>query len=219
MRFKTIKQSILRNVGHLILSPAINVLCKSLKIEYNNYSSFEKLSKYSQPYIAAFWHGSMLAPWYLLRNKNLSALVSQSKDGELLARLLNGWKYNVIRGSSNVGGKEALQLLIDEAVNSKSIAITPDGPKGPEFKMKPGAVVLSKKTKLPILLIGVGYKNYYQLKSWDKFKVPKLFSRVVINFSDPLFVSPELSYDEVSDFIIKTEAELNRLQESAIKNC
>lgn len=219
MSLKKIKQSVLRNIGYVILSPAMNVICKTLKIEYQNYSSLEKLNKSDQNFIAAFWHGSMVVPWYIFRNKNFSALVSQSKDGELLTRLLNGWKYKVIRGSSNVGGKEALQLMIDETNAKNNFAITPDGPKGPEFKMKPGTVVLSKKTGAPILLVGVGYQKYFQLKSWDSFKVPKLFSKVVVKFSEPIKVSPELSYEEVSELIVKTENELNILHEGAISSC
>ena len=219
MRLKKLKQSALRNIGFIILSPAMNVLCKSLKIEYQNYSSIELLDQSPKNYIAAFWHGSMLVPWFIFRNKKFSALVSQSKDGELLTRLLNGWEYKVIRGSSNVGGKEALQLMIDEANNKNNFAITPDGPKGPEFKMKPGTVVLAKKTQIPIVLLGVGYQNYYQLNSWDNFKVPKFFSKVVIKFSDPIEVSPDLSYEQVSELIIKTEKELNSLQEGAISSC
>jgi hypothetical protein len=177
------------------------------------------MGKNNRHFIAAFWHGSMLVPWYIFRNKKFSALVSQSKDGELLTKLLKSWKYNVIRGSSNVGGKEALQLMKDEADKKRNIAITPDGPKGPEFKMKPGAIVLAKKTQMPILLIGVCYKNYVQLKSWDKFKIPKLFSKVVVKFSDPIIVPFELSYEEVSEYILKTGNELYNLQESVVSSC
>jgi hypothetical protein len=109
--------------------------------------------------------------------------------------------------------------MIDEADKKRNIAITPDGPKGPEFKMKPGAIVLAKKTQMPILLIGVCYKNYVQLKSWDKFKIPKLFSKVVVKFSDPIIVPFELSYEEVSEYILKTGNELYNLQESVISSC
>jgi lysophospholipid acyltransferase (LPLAT)-like uncharacterized protein len=219
MSFKKIKQSALQKIGLIILSPAVNVLCKTLRIEYQNYSAIEKLMLNSQNFIAAFWHGSMLVPWFIFRNKNFSALVSQSKDGELLTKLLKKWNYSVVRGSSNVGGKEALQLMIDEVSKNKNLAITPDGPKGPEFKMKPGTVVLSKKTGAPIILIGVGYKNYRRLKSWDNFIIPKFFSKVVINFSEPLFVNNDLSYDEVSQMIIDTEKKLTNIQKEAIKSC
>jgi lysophospholipid acyltransferase (LPLAT)-like uncharacterized protein len=219
MSFKKFKQSALQKVGLIILSPAVNVLCKTLKIEYKNYSVIEQLRLNDQNFIAAFWHGSMLLPWYIFRNKNFSALVSQSKDGELLTRLLKKWNYSVVRGSSNVGGKEAMQLMIDEVSAGKNLAITPDGPKGPEFKMKPGTIVLSKKTGATIILIGVGYKNYWELGSWDKFKVPKFFSRVVLKFSEPITINPDLSYDEVSQAIIDSEQKLNSLQTEAIKSC
>ena len=219
MSFKKFKQSALQKVGLIILSPAVNVLCKTLKIEYQNYSSIDQMGSNDQKFIAAFWHGSMLVPWYVLRDKNFSALVSQSKDGELLTRLLKNWNYNVVRGSSNVGGKEAMQFMIDEVSAGKNLAITPDGPKGPEFKMKPGTVVLSKKTGAKIIMIGVGYKNYWQLGSWDKFKVPKFFSRVVLKFSEPIIVNPDLSYDDVSQTIIGAEKKLKSLQTEAIISC
>ena len=144
----------------------------------------------------------MLLPWYLQRDKNVvSALISKSKDGELLGRILKRWNYTVIRGSSSVGGDVALSIMIDYAKNKNSIAITPDGPRGPAHKLKAGAVITAKKSGLPLVLLGIGYKNKKTLKSWDTFQVPFFFTKANAVFSDPIYIDEQLSYEETSKII------------------
>ncbi len=145
----------------------------------------------------------------------MSALVSGSKDGELLFRVLNKWSYNVQRGSSTKGGKDALESLVQLAAENYSIAITPDGPGGPVRKMKPGAVVVAKKAQIPLVLVGIGIEKKRKLKSWDSFEVPRFFSRVNIIFSDPVNIDHDLTYDETSEMILENEKLLNRLQSEA----
>ena len=107
----------------------------------------------------------MLLPWYLHGNPSFVALISKSKDGDLLAKLLENWNYKVIRGSSSTDGDVALKFMIDYAKNNYSIAITPDGPRGPAHKLKAGAIVSAKKSKVPLVLAGVGYNKKKILKS------------------------------------------------------
>ena len=131
MKFKEIKQGILRLAGHFLLFNVANVLCGTLRISYKNKEALNRLENSGAHYVAAFWHGTMLLPWYLFRKKDTVALISKSKDGDLLARLLKHWDYSVIRGSSSEGGEVALGIMVDYAKNESSIAITPDGPRAP----------------------------------------------------------------------------------------
>ena len=98
-----------------------------------------------------FWHSKMLAGWWLFRNNNSSALVSQSKDGEVLSNILIKWGYEVIRGSSSKGSKDALNKIILSAKNNKPVVITPDGPRGPVFAIKNGALIVSKECSMPVI--------------------------------------------------------------------
>ena len=215
MTLRKIKQDTLRFTGNIILYYAVNVLCKTLRISFVAKNAIEKLEHNNENYIAAFWHGTMLLPWYLNRNKNFSALISMSKDGDLLSKILRRWNYNVIRGSSSIGGDVALSIMIDFAKNKNSIAITPDGPRGPAFKLKAGAVVTAKKSGLPLVLLGIGYKSKRKLKSWDSFQVPFFFTKVKVIFSDPIYVDSNLNYDETSKMIENCELKLRKLQAEA----
>jgi hypothetical protein len=215
-KLRKLRQDTLRYLGHYFLYNLLQILCKSLKISIENGEVIDKLKKENRNYVLAFWHGTMLLPWYLHRNMDMAALISKSKDGDLLTRLLKNWNYQVVRGSSSEGGDTALGIMIDFARNKNSLAITPDGPKGPPFKLKAGAVITAKKSGLPLVLLGIGFRNKRILeKSWDKFQVPKFFSSVKVIYSDPIYVERNLSYEQTSDVIKGCEARLNELQKEA----
>jgi lysophospholipid acyltransferase (LPLAT)-like uncharacterized protein len=211
------RQDILRFLGHYFSYSALSILCKSLRIEKVNVESLKKLKLESPRYVLAFWHGTMLLPWFLHGNPNVVALTSKSNDGDLLARLLKKWNYKVVRGSSSSGGEIALGIMVDYAKNNFSIAITPDGPRGPRHKFKAGAVITAKKSGLPILLVGIGHQKKKILKNWDRFEVPYFFSKTKVVYSDPIYVNADLNYNETSKIISYCETELNRLQNEAQK--
>ena len=215
MKIRKLEQAFLRKLGHYTLFQIVNVLCKSLRITFKNKEVIKKLENENQKFVLAFWHGSMLLPWYLQRYKNFAGLTSKSKDGDLLARVLNLWRYNVVRGSSTEGGEIALGILLDYAKNGYSISITPDGPLGLYRKMKAGAIITAKKSGLPLVLIGVGFKRKSNLKSWDKFTVPKLFTKATVIYSNPIRIDKDLSYNETSKLIEKCEKILNQIQNEA----
>jgi hypothetical protein len=215
MSLKKSKQQVLRFLGDYFLYYGITALCKSLKIEKENYAVIENLNSKNQNYVLAFWHGTMMLPWYLHGAPNFAALTSKSKDGDLLAKILKKWKYQVVRGSSSTGGDVALGILVDYARNKYSIAITPDGPRGPRQNFKAGAVVTAKKTKIPVVLAGVGFKRKKILSNWDKFEIPCFFTTAKVVYSDPIYVDSNLTYDETYAIISKCDAELNMLQQQA----
>ena len=97
----------------------------------------------------------------------------------------------------------------------RTLAITPDGPRGPVYKMKAGAVITAQKSNVPLVLVGIGIKRKKILKSWDKFEIPAFFSKAKIVYSNPIFFKNDLSYNETSDMIIFCENKLNELQEEA----
>jgi len=215
MSFKESKQKILRFFGGHFLYYAITALCKSLKIEKYNYEVIENLNSKNQNYVLAFWHGTMLLPWYLHGAPNFAALTSKSKDGDLLANILKKWNYNVVRGSSSTGGDVALGIMVDYARNKYSITITPDGPRGPRHKFKAGAVITAKKTKIPVILAGVAFKRKKTLSNWDKFEIPYFFTTANIVYSEPIYVDNNLTYEQTSVIISECEEKLNKLQVQA----
>lgn len=207
----------MRFLGGFLLKHSLDALCKTLRISYKNKKVIDELKRQEQNYVLAFWHGTMLLPWFLHRDDGFAALTSKSKDGDLLAKQLKHWDYKVIRGSSSKGGDVALGVMVDLAKNGYSIAITPDGPRGPEQKFKAGAVITAKKSKVPVVLTGIGIKSKKKLKSWDHFQIPNPFTNVKVIYSDPIYVDADLSYDETSKIIDECEKKLKELQKEAEK--
>ena len=218
MGYKSIKQNFLRFLGRNAAGSLINLLIKTLRVERINPVHFDTISENEQC-VVAFWHGKMFLGWYLQKNKNFSALVSLSKDGDLLASLLSKWGFKVARGSSHIGGKEALEIMINQVREGASIAITPDGSKGPARKMKAGAVVLAKKCGIKLFAVGIGYKNRVTLRSWDSFEIPLPFSKAIAVYSDPVLIESGMTYEETSEKIIEFEKLLNELTEKAEALC
>jgi len=199
----------------MFLTNIVTVLCKSLKIIKINDQTIKKLNDKNINYILAFWHGTMLLPWFVHGDPKFAALISKSKDGDLLAKILKHWHFNVVRGSSSSGGDIALGIMIDYAKNYYSVAITPDGPRGPVHKFKAGAVITAKKSKVPLVLAGVGYQRKKTLGNWDEFEIPYFFSKAKIIYSEPIFIDENLSYQKTSKIIINCESKLNELQNKA----
>ena len=219
MKQQKVSQRFLQFLGIHFIKYVINVLLKTLRISEERNKQFEVLEKENKNYVLAFWHGTMLLPWYLKKNKNFYTIISKSKDGEILSRVLTSWNYNVERGSSSKGGSEVLNVLVDKAISGSSISITPDGPRGPEKELKAGAVIIAKKAGVPLVLLGIGISKKVKLSSWDKFQIPYPFTKVSAVYSEPIFIDKDLSYQETDEMIKKASKELNSLQKQAEQYC
>lgn len=156
--------------------------------------------------VIAFWHGEMLPVWLAFSKFNSSAIVSTSKDGEILTTLLKMWGLNIIRGSSSKGGREALETMIDEAKKGKFVLITPDGPQGPAKKMKVGAVLTAIRANVPFYFARVEInKSKIFKKSWDKFQFPYPFSEIIITINKEIFDRNDYSKEEIEKIILILE--------------
>lgn len=150
--------------------------------------------------IYIFWHSKMLAGWWIIRKLKPVALVSLSKDGELLSNVLKKWKYKIIRGSSSRGGKSALEEITGLAKLRNTIAITPDGPRGPEKVLKNGALIISFESGMPVVPLKIEYSRKLILKkSWDKFEIPIPFSKCTITAGKRYFYEKYLDAGKLKD--------------------
>jgi len=181
----------------------IKILIGTLQIKIINQSALSKKA------VFIFWHSQMLAGWSLFKNNKSCALVSQSKDGEILSAMLKEWDYKVSRGSSSKGGKEALRDLIEAGNNGYSIVITPDGPRGPARQIKNGALVIANECKIPIIPVKIIYSSKkILLKSWDKFQIPYPFSKCKVIFGNEYFYPEYLDEAKLTEFKNKLASEL-----------
>lgn len=166
--------------------------------------------------IYAFWHAHMLLPGYVGRNRNIKVLISQHRDGEYIAQIVQRLGYGVARGSTTRGGAKALLKMIKQIKEeSVSLAITPDGPKGPRFVAQSGAVLLGQKTQYPIIPVMIYLAKYWELPSWDRFCIPKPFSKARIFYGTPIIVPPKLEKSEMEEYRVSLEKALIKLGNEA----
>ena len=135
------------------------------------------------PTIYAFWHQSLLACAHRFRNKDIAILISPSFDGELIARTVELLGFRAVRGSSTRSGATALRGMAEAYAQGHRCAITADGPRGPAMVAKPGAAQLAALVDAP--WVGTFYAlplSAWTLNTWDKFLIPKPFSRVLLSF-------------------------------------
>jgi len=146
--------------------------------------SVRALSQSGQPVIFALWHNRLFLTPELVRRyrgrRQLHALVSASGDGNWLTALFQALGMRAVRGSSSRQGREAASDAIDVLSAGHDLGITPDGPRGPAYVMKPGALVVARRTGAGVVLLGVDYCSSWRMRTWDGMHLPKPFSRVMV---------------------------------------
>jgi lysophospholipid acyltransferase (LPLAT)-like uncharacterized protein len=145
------------------------------------------------------------------RNEGIVVLVSEHSDGEYIARVIHQHGFGTTRGSSTRGAVKGLKGILRAAREGKDLAFTPDGPKGPRHVFKAGAVVAAQLTGLPIVPIGLGADRAWYLKSWDRFMIPKPFSRLTIHYGSPRWVPRDASESVIRETTADLENELRKL--------
>jgi lysophospholipid acyltransferase (LPLAT)-like uncharacterized protein len=160
-----------------------------------------------------FWHNRILGVTVPLRRHGRHSkgvvLTSASRDGELLAAVMRRFDLEAARGSSSRRGSAALMELrrwLDEGFHA---VITPDGPRGPRYRLGQGVIFLAQKTGIPIVPVHVNYSSYWTLRSWDRFIIPKPFSRVDVRFAPLEFVKPTSTDEEFEAERLRIEKVLN----------
>lgn len=143
------------------------------------------------PYILSFWHARILMMPYAYRGWNGSMLISEHRDGAYIADAVELMGIQSSRGSSTRGGARALLEMIRIARNGRALGITPDGPKGPREVVQPGTVQLSKKSGLPLRAVCYATKRHWRANSWDRFYIPKPFTRGVFVIGEPVFADSD----------------------------
>lgn len=167
------------------------------------------------PAIFAFWHSRGLASTFMYRYRGIRVLVSPSRDGEWLTQVVGRLGFGVIRGSTRQGPVGAVRQMVEVLQMGSDIAITPDGPLGPPQQVQPGVVYVAKQSGCPIIPFSFDCHSKWVLKSWDRFIVPKPFSRGVFTWGEPLYVKSDASESETEGLRGELESRLNALTDQA----
>ena len=168
----------------------------------------------TERFIAALWHNRLLLfPSVLQRffpERRGGALISASRDGALLADLVKRFGYDTVRGSSSRKGATAMLQLAEVIASGQDAVITPDGPRGPAYELGPGIIFLAQKSGAQVVPINMEYSSCWRLRSWDRFILPRPFSKVRVIIGEPHRVA-QTSNDE------EFEKERVQLQESLMQ--
>lgn len=191
------KQRLLIRLADIVFYLLINIIGRTVKFEVEGWENWEAIKRDGKIPIYTFWHDRIFIGTYFFRNREIVVMTSQSFDGEYIARFIQRFGYGAARGSSTRGGIGALVEMIRLMGAGKPTGFPIDGPKGPRYVAKMGAVLLAKKTGNPIMPLCLTPKSLWTIKSWDKFQIPKPFTKTQVIIGSPIYV-PSDATDELT---------------------
>jgi lysophospholipid acyltransferase (LPLAT)-like uncharacterized protein len=196
----------------------IRALHATLRVRYINFEILESFHRSGGHYIIAFWHCHILMMLYCRFERPACVMISQHRDGELIARTIERFDVGTARGSSTRGGFAALREMIRIAATGTSLGITPDGPRGPRCVAQVGVVTAAQMTGFPVIPVAFIAEHKRRLRSWDRFEVPRPFSRGMFVYGNPIPVPRELDAAGVEEYRARIERSMNDLVEAAELN-
>lgn len=201
----SLKDRLLIRVAGLLFFAVVTLIGKTIRFEVKHLGEGQSSAAPDRTPIYASWHNRNFISTYFWRRRGIVALTSQSFDGEYIARLIQRFGYGAARGSSTRGAVGAFVEMARLVRAGYPAGVTVDGPRGPRYVVKMGAVVLAKRTRQPILPFVITAARYWELKSWDRFQVPKPFTRANVVIAAPIDVPANADDAEL-------EARRNELQ-------
>ena len=179
--------------------------------ELENREAADRVRARGRRVIYAFWHGRLLVPIWTHRGSRIGILISQSRDGEYVARIADKLGFHVIRGSTTRGAEGGFRTLLSAIQEGYDVAITPDGPTGPKYQVKKGIVHLARASGAAILPVGIAADRYKQLASWDEFRVLLPGAYALARYGDPIIVPEHANKFDMEDIRAGLENTLNAL--------
>lgn len=192
------KKRFLIRAADLAFFVLIKLIGQTIRFEVEGWANWEAASAGGRNPIYTFWHNRVFLSTYFWRNRGIVVMTSQSFDGEYIARFIQRFGYGAARGSSSRGGTGAIVEMVRLMRAGRPTAFTIDGPKGPRYVAKMGAVLLAKKTGCPILPFSITTGKYWQANSWDGFQVPWPFTRARVLIAPPIYVPADADEDVLS---------------------
>lgn len=205
-----LKRAAVRSLG----GAALTALLKTTRVEVLGKEHYERWWGARRPCVFALWHGRLLLCSFHNRGEELGTLISQHRDGDYIASIVEGWwGFRAVRGSSSRGAPSALRQIVRTLKGGTAVAITPDGPRGPRQTMKPGALLAAQLAGVPVIPATSSAERAWWVEGWDRFLIPKPYSRVRLAYGEPVFIPRDADEAGLERIARGVEATLNQLTE------
>jgi lysophospholipid acyltransferase (LPLAT)-like uncharacterized protein len=173
----------------------VRLLGWTWRVRFVNPEVRDEFEKRREPFIYVLWHGQLLPLLWTHRHRQVSVMISEHRDGELIARVAHSLGFRTVRGSTSRGAARALLSASREVDAGYCLAITVDGPRGPSRVVAPGAPIIAQRTSAPMLPTAAAATRAWRLKSWDRFMIPKPFARVTVAYGAAMRVAADSARD------------------------
>lgn len=177
----------------------LRLLAATWRVRFVNAEVVGDLRARQRSFMYVLWHGQLLPLLWTHRGRDIAVIVSEHRDGELIARVAHAIGFRTVRGSTSRGAARALLGACRVVDAGTDLAVTVDGPRGPAGTVAPGALVISQRTGAPMVPTAAWASRGWRLRSWDRFLIPKPFARVVVTYGTPITAQADTPRGAVED--------------------
>lgn len=194
----------------------VRLIGPTLRFEVVGVHNAANLRDSEEPAIGAFWHRCIFPAIWIWRGRGIVVMNTVNFDGQWTRPVIERLGFGTAQGSSSRGAMEGLMVMAQRLQEGHSVAFTIDGPRGPRFVAKPGAVILARRTGNPVTLFHICLERAYTLKkSWDRFQIPLPFSRAVMFVAPPIRVPTDAGSELMHEKQKEIQATLERVRDLA----
>jgi lysophospholipid acyltransferase (LPLAT)-like uncharacterized protein len=197
-----------------VLFVIIWIVCRTARWDVRGMEHLETIRQSRHQVIYTFWHTCIFTATWFWRNRGIVVMSSPSRDGEFTGRIIKRFGYGTARGSSSRKAGRALAEMATCLENGIDVAFTIDGPRGPAFEAKTGAVTLARHTGQAILPFHITPARFFELPTWDRMRVPWPFSRVRVGIGPPVYVPRDASEEVIASRQAEVQSSLDSLRKS-----
>ena len=195
----------------------IKLTNQSYRLQVEGWGPVQQVLAAGESLVFSSWHGKSWVPAYFLRDLGIYALTSLSRDGSYMTEILHKLGWETIRGSSSRGASRSLLALYRKLQQGASTALTPDGPTGPIYEVKPGIIFLQEKAESMLVPIGVDARWKKNFTSWDRYLLPLPFSKTALVFGEPFSFEAGLEMERKQDILKAKMKEVNSRAAEIVK--
>ena len=212
----SIKDRLMIRVADVIFYSLLGTICSTLRWEVRGRENLDSIISNGHQPIYTFWHVCIVGATWFWRNRGIVVMSSASRDAEFTGRVIQRFGYGTARGSATRGGGRALAEMAQCLQNDMGVAFTIDGPRGPVYVAKPGAVTLARHTGHAILPFHIAASKYIELPSWDRLQIPIPYSTAICLIGEPIYVSRDATSMEVAAKQARLQAALGNLRAEGV---